>query len=33
MSYARLPEKEIDLFKQLPDLKVIIDVGSRDDTG
>ncbi len=32
MSYARLPEKEIELFKQLPDLKVIIDVGARDDT-
>jgi FkbM family methyltransferase len=32
MSYQALPTQEIDLFKQLPDLKVIFDVGSRDDT-
>lgn len=32
MSYAQLPEKEIELFRQLPVPKVIIDVGSRDDT-
>ena len=32
MSYAKLPEKEIELFKQLPTPKVIVDVGSRDDT-
>jgi len=32
MSYAQIPKEEIELFKQLPDLKVIVDVGSRDDT-
>lgn len=32
MSYQSLPKEEIELFKQLPDLKVIFDVGSRDDT-
>lgn len=32
MSYAPLPKEEIELFKQLPNLNVIFDVGSRDDT-
>lgn len=32
MSFAKLPKEEIELFKQLPDLRVIFDVGSRDDT-
>lgn len=32
MSYQLLPKEEIEVFKQLPDLQVIFDVGSRDDT-
>ena len=32
MSYSPLPKEELDLFKQLKDLKVIFDVGARDDT-
>lgn len=32
MAYQPLPPQEIELFKQLPDMKVILDVGSRDDT-
>lgn len=32
MSYAPIPKEEIELFKQLPDLNVIFDVGARDDT-
>lgn len=31
MSYATLPSDEIEVFKKLPNLKVIFDVGSRDD--
>lgn len=32
MEHTRIPEKEIELFKQLKDLKVIFDVGARTDT-
>lgn len=32
MSYSPLPKEELELFKQLKDLKVIFDVGARDDT-
>lgn len=32
MSYGIIPKEEIELFKQLPNMKVIIDVGARDDT-
>lgn len=31
MSYSPIPKEELDLFKQLKDLKVIFDVGARDD--
>ena len=32
MSYSSIPKEEIELFKQLKDLKVIFDVGTRADT-
>ena len=32
MSYSPIPKEELELFKQLKDLKVIFDVGARDDT-
>lgn len=32
MSYQPIPKEEIELFKQLPNLNVIFDVGARDDT-
>lgn len=31
MSYSPLPKEELELFKQLRDLRVIFDVGARDD--
>lgn len=32
MSYAQIPLDELELFKSLPDIKVVFDVGSRDDS-
>ena len=32
MTQIPLPKEELDLFKQLKDLKVIFDVGAREDT-
>lgn len=32
MTQTPIPEKELELFKQLPNLKVIFDVGARTDT-
>ena len=32
MSYSPIPTEELDLVKQLKDIKVIFDVGARDDT-
>lgn len=32
MSQSPLPKEELELFKQLKDLKVIFDVGAREDT-
>lgn len=31
MKYSRIPKEELELFKQLRDLKVIFDVGARTD--
>ena len=31
MSYSSIPKEELELFKQLKDLKVIFDVGARED--
>lgn len=32
MSYAQIPQSELDIFKKIPDVKVVFDVGSRDDS-
>jgi FkbM family methyltransferase len=31
MSYDQIPKEELDLFASLKDIKVVFDVGSRDD--
>lgn len=32
MAHTLIPHEEIDVFKQLPDIQVVIDVGARADT-
>jgi FkbM family methyltransferase len=31
MSFDQIPHSELEIFKNLPDIKVVFDVGSRDD--
>lgn len=32
MSFAQIPQDELEIFKSFPDIKVVFDVGSRDDS-